>query len=370
LTAEKIIKSRVKLSRLELSNKQADEGGCGVVGCASSVPIAGKHFLTALDQMKNRGNGKGGGVAILGLDPTQWGISQDILDTHYIYQVAYLDTSIIGEVEQQYISPSFKVTRRVVLDTLEDYKSIGLEIEPPTIIQYYVTIKDDVLQNFIANTGVSDVEKASDEFVYQNTYRLNTQYYASLGEKQAFVLSHAKNLLVIKIVGYADHVLRYYQLENKTAHIWIGHHRYPTKGTVWHPGGAHPFIGMNEALVHNGDFSNYHAVSEYLAQKNIFPQFLTDTEVAALQFDLYTRVFEYPTEYVIEALAPTTERDFSMLPADKQDVYNQIQHTHLHASPDGPWFFIIGRSMSQEKRIQLLGITDTSMLRPQGICLQ
>jgi hypothetical protein len=31
------------------------------------------------------------------------------------------------------------------------------------------------------------------------------------------------------------------------AHVWIAHQRYPTKGRVWHPGGAHPFIGMDEA---------------------------------------------------------------------------------------------------------------------------
>jgi len=29
------------------------------------------------------------------------------------------------------------------------------------------------------------------------------------------------------------------------------------RGRVWHPGGCHPFSGLNEALVHNGDFANY-----------------------------------------------------------------------------------------------------------------
>ena len=59
-------------------------------------------------------------------------------------------------------------------------------------------------------------------------------------------------------------VAQYYKLENFNAHIWIAHQRYPTKGRVWHPGGAHPFIGLDEALVHNGDFANYYSVSEYL----------------------------------------------------------------------------------------------------------
>ena len=126
-------------------------------------------------------------------------------------------------------------------------------------------------------------------------------------------------------------------------------------------------MGLNEALVHNGDFANYHSVSEYLRQRNIRQQFLTDTEVAAQLFDLWDRVYEYPLEYIIEALAPTTEHDFDQLPLDKQQIYRQIQATHIHASPDGPWFFIIARSKGDQ--FQLLGITDTAMLRPQVFAL-
>ena len=149
-------------------------------------------------------------------------------------------------------------------------------------------------------------------------------------------MSHARNLIILKIVGYAEAAVQYYRMPDTRAHVWIAHQRYPTKGRVWHPGGAHPFIGLNEALVHNGDFANYHSVSEYLAGRNIFPQFLTDTEVSVLLFDLWNRVYRYPIEYIIEALAPTTELDFDRLPAEKQRIYRQIQAAHIHASPDGP----------------------------------
>ena len=98
------------------------------------------------------------------------------------------------------------------------------------------------------------------------------------------------------------------------------------------------------ALVHNGDFANYHSVTEYLKQRNIYPQFLTDTEVSALLFDLLSRTYHYPLEYIIEALAPTTELDFDRLPTEKQEIYRAIQATHIHGSPDGPWFFIIARN--------------------------
>ena len=138
-----------------------------------------------------------------------------------------------------------------------------------------------------------------------------------------------------------------------------------SKGRVWHPGGAHPFAGVDMALVHNGDFANYHSVNEYLQQRHIYPQFLTDTEVAALMVDLLNRTYEYPLEYIIEALAPTTELDFDKLPEEKQKIYRAIQATHIHGSPDGPWFFIIARNLARQKQFQLLGITDTAMLRPQ-----
>jgi len=122
--------------------------------------------------------------------------------------------------------------------------------------------------------------------------------------------------------------------------------------------------------VHNGDFANYHSVCEYLAQRSLFPRFLTDTEVSVMLFDLMHRVYKYPVEYIIEALAPTTELDFDRLPAERQRIYRQIQASHIHGSPDGPWFFIIARTLAQKKGFQLLGITDTAMLRPQVFALQ
>jgi glutamate synthase domain-containing protein 3 len=128
-------------------------------------------------------------------------------------------------------------------------------------------------------------------------------------------------------------------------------------------------MGMHEALVHNGDFANYHSVVEYLEQRGRHPLFLTDTEVSVLLFDLLNRKYNYPLEYIIEAMAPTTEFDFDMLPQEKQEIYHAIQTMHIHGSPDGPWFFIIARNEPYENHFQLIGITDTSMLRPQVFAL-
>ena len=111
-------------------------------------------------------------------------------------------------------------------------------------------------------------------------------------------------------------------------------------------------------------------MTEYLSQRHFSPLFLTDTEVSVLTFDLWHRLYGYPLEYVIEAMAPTTERDFDLLPPENQQIYRHLQATHIHGSPDGPWFFIIARNDPERRSFELIGITDTAMLRPQVFALQ
>lgn len=377
--AEFIDRVRRSRSRLTSPNgwtdgraKSAAEGGCGVIGIACSDPVAGRHLLRSLRQMRNRGNGKGGGAALAGLVPEEFGVTAEILRSSYLLAVAYLDHAARAEVEATHIRPHFSIESVHEFPRLADAE---IEPQPPLAVAYFVRPKEQVVDEFGSSFGLQATDRTAleDEWVYQNSYDLNRTYYASLGEQQAFVLSHGKDLLALKMVGYGDDVITTYGLEDLHANVWIGHHRYPTKGRVWHPGGAHPFVGLNEALVHNGDFANYASVCSYLAHENIQPLFLTDTEVSVLVFDLHHRTYGYPLEYVIESLAPTTERDFVMLPPEKQEIYRGIQATHMHGSPDGPWFFLIAQSVASPagpREPRLIGITDTSMLRPQVFALQ
>ncbi|MCX5886255.1 MAG: glutamate synthase [Proteobacteria bacterium] len=376
LLAQEILRSRKylgqSLSPLSLSGRE-EEGGCGVTGFACSVPVSGRHIFEPSVQMHNRGNGKGGGIAAVGLSAETLGVSEEILKDSYLLLVAYLDSEARRAVEDEFITPCFQIHHSGKISTVKDYRDVpGLEVKPPDVWRYFVRLKENALKDFIRKNAFTSLtlRQAEDEFIYQNTFHLNKRFYASLGEKKAFVLSHGRDMMIMKIVGYAEQVVKYYQLEDFKAHIWIAHQRYPTKGRVWHPGGAHPFIGLNEALVHNGDFANYYSVTEYLRQRNIFPLFLTDTEVAVLLFDLWNRIYQYPLEYIIEAMAPTTEMDFDLLPEQKQKIYRALQAVHIHGSPDGPWFFIIARNNPDQNHYQLLGITDTSMLRPQVFAIQ
>jgi glutamate synthase domain-containing protein 1/glutamate synthase domain-containing protein 3 len=362
--AEAILRSRRDVSQgLEVNGVKDCEGGCGVIGIIGTEALPGRLIIRSCEQMRNRGNGKGGGVAAVGLFPPE-------LKDRYALHVAYLDEAARTEVEREYVQPLFDVHHVETQPHLDDHRAAGLEIKPPLVERYFVTPKPDRVAAFAREHGIADETAARDELVYQNSFRLNYSYYVKAKPPRAFVLSHAHDLMILKAVGFAEQVARYYRLEETKAHLWIGHQRYPTRGRVWHPGGAHPFAGLHEALVHNGDFANYYAVAEYLRQRGILPLFVTDTEVSVLLFDLYSRVLGYPLEYVIEALGPTPEGDFERLSKRRQRLYRAIQTAHLHGSPDGPWFFIIARNDPAERMPQLIGITDVSMLRPQVFALQ
>jgi glutamate synthase domain-containing protein 1/glutamate synthase domain-containing protein 3 len=369
---DNILKSKKRLAEstghIEKHVPMEAEGGCGVIGFCCTEPVPGKHIHEPSRQMHNRGNGKGGGIAAVGFIPEQLGVTREILDDCYMLHIAYLEPASRQDVERKYINPFYEIKKSSELDTVKDWKSIaGLEVKPPDVHRYFVRVKDKVLKTFITENSLEklDSRDAEDEFVNQNSFRLNHEYYVAPPKQMAFVMSQGRNIMILKVVGYAEAITQYYKIDDLCAYVWIAHQRYPTRGRVWHPGGAHPFTAMNMALVHNGDFANYHSVTEYLKQRNIVPQFITDTEVSALMFDLLARIYKYPVEYIVEALAPTTELDFDRLPPEKQKIYRAIQTAHIHGSPDGPWFFIIARNLITNRRFQLIGITDTAMLRPQ-----
>src|SRR5438270_12724836 len=102
---EALITSRRSLKEGTLipSRETEAEGGCGVIGIAASVPVSGRHLLQALHQMRNRGNGKGGGAAAVGLDPDFFGIRPEILERDYLLAIAYLDSSARPQVESTFI---------------------------------------------------------------------------------------------------------------------------------------------------------------------------------------------------------------------------------------------------------------------------
>jgi hypothetical protein len=151
------------------------EGGCGVVGLACNEKVSGKHIMQSLIQMHNRGNSKGGGIAALGLNSSQCGVSQKILEEDYLIQVAYLDPSVRHQVEKEFIISNLDVHTSYPLPTLKDYRAVdGLDMKPPEVWRYFCRVKDNALSQFILKNNLDALErqKAEDEFIYQNTYKL------------------------------------------------------------------------------------------------------------------------------------------------------------------------------------------------------
>jgi glutamate synthase domain-containing protein 1 len=201
---ERFIASRGGLPRGDQGSpipRQAEaEGGCGVIGMACSQPIPGRHLLQALRQMRNRGNGKGGGVALVGLAPEEFGVSPSVLRDDYLLTIAYLDPSARPQVEREHVDATFLVDHVVGFPIAE---VSTLPVRPPEVAAYFVRVRPEVAEAFTAQHGMSgaSAEAIEDEMVYQNSYRLNQACYSSLGEKRACVLSHGKDLLVLKMVG-------------------------------------------------------------------------------------------------------------------------------------------------------------------------
>ncbi|MCU0852640.1 MAG: glutamate synthase, partial [Thermoplasmata archaeon] len=167
-----LIESRSWMRSSEASagvHSQEAEGGCGVVGIASSVPLAGKHILGPLLQMHNRGNGKGGGIAAVGLSPEQLGVSKKVLEEDYLIQVAYLKPSVRETLEEEFIKRNYRVEKKYMVEPTKDSKFVSsLEVQPPEVWRYFCRAKKEVLADFVKKSGLGklDPRKAEDEFVY------------------------------------------------------------------------------------------------------------------------------------------------------------------------------------------------------------
>jgi hypothetical protein len=133
--AERLLATRSQIYRgpqLPLI-KSAEEGGCGVTGFACTVPLAGRFIYEPSVQMQNRGNGKGGGIAAVGLVPEQMGVPPDVLQNYYLLQIALLDPSCHADLERRYILPNFDVAISARQPHIDDYRDIpGLDVRPRT----------------------------------------------------------------------------------------------------------------------------------------------------------------------------------------------------------------------------------------------
>ena len=95
--------------------------------------------------MRNRGNGKGGGIAACGLVPEDFGVSRNVLEEDYLLQVALLDPNAKEEVEKEFIEPYFTIDQGGIIPTVDDYRDVPLlQVKPPDVARYFVRVKSGV----------------------------------------------------------------------------------------------------------------------------------------------------------------------------------------------------------------------------------
>jgi hypothetical protein len=159
--AEKLLATRSQIySRKEQfpKSKSAEEGGCGVTGFACTVPLEGRFIYEPSIQMQNRGNGKGGGIAAVGLTPEQIGVPRDVLDSHYLLQIALLDPTCHADLERRFILPNLDVALSTRQPHVDDYRDVpGLEVCPPDVHRYVVRVKPEALKKFAQDTGLKEL---------------------------------------------------------------------------------------------------------------------------------------------------------------------------------------------------------------------
>ncbi len=82
--------------------------------------------------MHNRGNGKGGGIAAVGLDPDMLGVTREVLESHYMLNVALLNPGCLEFLKNNFVTPFFDVAKEELVDHIKDYRELdGMEVRPP-----------------------------------------------------------------------------------------------------------------------------------------------------------------------------------------------------------------------------------------------
>src|SRR5512136_48390 len=128
--ARAIIRSRMELiSGMPPSERRTLEGGCGVIGIIGTEPLEGRYIIRPCEQMRNRGNGKGGGVAAAGLFGEY--------KSHYAIHIAYLDEAVRGQLEEEFLFPRFDIAHAENLQCLDDHREVGLDVRPPIVWRYF-----------------------------------------------------------------------------------------------------------------------------------------------------------------------------------------------------------------------------------------
>ena len=122
--ANAIARSRlINAPSQKFTKKRSLEGGCGVIGLISSEKLRGHCIIRPCEQMRNRGNGKGGGVAAVGLFDEY----KDFYALHISYLLCKLPSQVFWSHMGIYLG---RAEVRVTEELLDEPDILASLVEP------------------------------------------------------------------------------------------------------------------------------------------------------------------------------------------------------------------------------------------------
>ncbi len=314
-----------------INNRYGDDkvsDGCSIFGVmdTSGAMIPADVAISAIDLMRDRDNGLGGGFAAYGLYP-------DHAD-EYAFHVMYTGRQGQRDTEE-YLAESFVIHQSEPMET--DPTAVA---NPPAMHRYFASIRPD-----------ARVNEDEAQFVAERTMYINTSIADS------FVFSGGKNLGVFKGVGHPFDIARFFRLERYTGYLWTAHGRFPTNTPGWW-GGAHPFSLLDWTVVHNGEISSYGINKRFLEQYGYICSLQTDTEVIAYAVDLLVRRHGLSMETAAKVIAAPFWSDLVMANGSEGKMLQALRMTYGGLLLNGPFTVIIARTG------EMVGLTDRIRLRP------
>ena len=314
-----------------LNNPYGDDkafDGCSIFGVmdTSGAPVNASVAVEAIDLMRDRDNGLGGGFAGYGIYPEH--------PEEYAFHVMY-GSSEGRRIGEEYLAKWFNIEKTELMDV--DPSALR---DAPEMVRYFVSLPRDKVRD-------DDVE----QYIADKQMAINTEL------PDSFVFSAAKNMGVFKGVGHPFDIARFFKLDQYNGYIWTAHGRFPTNTPGWW-GGAHPFSLLDWTIVHNGEISSYGINMRFLEQYGYVCALQTDTEVVTYAVDLLVRRHHVPMSIAARVLAAPFWNEIPHMEHDEGQLMQTLRLTYSGLLMNGPFTIIIGRQG------EMVGLTDRIRLRP------
>ncbi|MHB0884735.1 MAG: class II glutamine amidotransferase [Bacillota bacterium] len=301
---------------------------CGLFGMMDTTgrPLRGRDIIRAMANMRDRGNGLGGGFAAYGIYPE--------FREEYAFHLMYEHEEGRKRTEA-FLRSHFKVVHHEAIPHRATAEVDGA----PILRRYFLRVEKGV-----ARAG-------QDDYVVKQVMAINT------GIDGAYVFSSGKDMGVFKGVGYPEDIGRYFCLDDYEGYLWVGHSRFPTNTPGWW-GGAHPFSILDWTVVHNGELSSYGTNRWFLEMYGYACTMQTDTEVLAYGVDLLARRHRLPVETLAAVFAPPLWEAIDRMSEPERRRHAAIRATFGGLLMNGPFSIIVAHHG------EMIGLADRIRLRP------